>query len=130
MVPGGQDLYVTSDGGIHIIVQHSHSIPPDAYWNYQGWSWTALPVPYESLIPSCLVDDPRFNCEAPTGYWTFHAPDAPDDVGGVVSCPSEYNPDSAVAYAVTPKFNRTDCVPMIGLGTHNYTGPNPPVWAY
>ncbi|KAL1632430.1 hypothetical protein SLS56_003672 [Neofusicoccum ribis] len=133
MVPGGQDLYVTKEGQILITVQHSHSIPPGAYWNYYGWTWNALPTDdesYPSPASNCPADDPRYNCAAPTGYWTFHAPDAPEDVGGVVACPSAYDPAYAVAYAVTPEFNRTDCTPMVGLGTHNYTGELPPVWSY
>ncbi|EKG15528.1 hypothetical protein MPH_07268 [Macrophomina phaseolina MS6] len=129
-VPGGQDLYVTNDGQIRITVQHSHSIPPGAYWNYQGWSWNALPASDTPVAAGCPESDPRYDCAAPTGYWTFHAPDAPEGVCGVVACPSEYSPDAVSAYAVTPNFTRTDCTPILGLATHGYSGPNPPVWSY
>lgn len=130
-MPGGQDLYVTHDGDIAITVQHSHYIPSDAYHNYEGWSWNALPTDtYSASMPDCPLDDPRYNCDTPSGYWTFHAPDAAEDVGGVVACPDPDYPESIQAYAVTPSFNRTDCTPMVGLGTHNYTGVNPPVWSY
>ncbi|KAL0262873.1 hypothetical protein SLS55_001847 [Diplodia seriata] len=133
MVPGGQELYVAADGAIQITVQHSHEIPSGAYPSYKGWSYNALPTANDSDVTSmanCPLDSPRYNCETPLGYWTFQAPDAAKDVGGVVACPSPYSPDKAVAYAVTPKFNRTDCTPMLGLGTHNYTGVFPPVWSY
>ncbi|OJD30704.1 uncharacterized protein BKCO1_5700018 [Diplodia corticola] len=133
MVPGGQDLYVSADGSIHITVQHSHYIPSDAYPSYQGWVYNTLPSANDTdpaPMPNCPLDDPRYNCDTPMGYYTFHAPDAPADVGGVVSCPYLDSPDHFSAYAVTPNFNRTDCTPMLGLGSHHYTGVNPPVWAY
>lgn len=80
-VPGGQDLYVNVNGRIAITVQHSHSIPPGAWWNYYGWTWTALPVHQRPLL-DCPKDDPEYKCEPPTGYWNFQAPNA--TVGGVM----------------------------------------------
>ncbi|KAF2431012.1 hypothetical protein EJ08DRAFT_207871 [Tothia fuscella] len=127
LVPGGQDLYVNVDGTIAITVQHSHSIPPGAWWNYYGWTWTALPV-IQSPLHDCPLNNPEYNCEPPTGFWNFQAPNAM--VGGVKACPNKYQPSVTSLYAVTPDFNRTDCIGLAGLGTHNYTGPSPPVWAY
>ncbi|KAF2088056.1 hypothetical protein K490DRAFT_65337 [Saccharata proteae CBS 121410] len=129
-VPGGQDLYVNKDGSIGITVQHSHTIPQGAYWEYQGWSWTALPVTHQKKMHGCPAANNTYNCAPPTGYFTFHAPDAKPGVGGVMACPSLYNAGATAVYAVTPEFNRTDCVELMGLGTHKYTGQNPPVWAY
>ncbi|OCK77785.1 hypothetical protein K432DRAFT_407011 [Lepidopterella palustris CBS 459.81] len=129
-VPGGQDLYVSATGSILITVQHSHSIPPGSYWEYQGWSWTALPAktPHCSTYPRY---NPLYNCDPPTGYFTFRAPDAPTgSKGGVMACSNEYNANVTSLYAVTPSFNRTGCVELVGLGTHNYIGVSPPVWSY
>lgn len=134
MVPGSQDLYVTASGQIRITPQHSHAIPDGAYWNYQGWTWTSLADTSSYLAPDdasdCPADDDRYNCGAPSGYWTFQAPDAPEDVGGVVACPGEDVPEDVEAWAVTPAFNRTDCEEIAGLGTHGYEGVSPPVWSY
>jgi hypothetical protein len=96
-------------------------------WEYYGWSWTALPVQQVPLL-DCPRDDPRFNCSPLTGFFNFHARGA--KVGGVTACPNEFFPETTSLYAVTPQFNRTDCVHLAGLGTRPYSGTNPPVWAY
>ena len=120
------------DGLIAITVQHSHSIPPGAYWEYEGWTWHALPVTPTPKQKADFADCPRsnaeYNCDIPTGYWTFQAPNA--TVGGVVACQDDGDTKPATLYAITPEFNRTGCVQLKGLGTHLYTGPNPPVWSY
>lgn len=124
MVPGGQDLYVREDGFVTITVQHSHSIPPTAYAYGIGWTWIDLPSDLPP-IQDCPADN-LHNCEAPRGYFTFRAPNA--TVGGVVACTGPFGATSI--YAVTPNFNETGCRELTGLGTHEYTGPSPPVWAY
>lgn len=125
-VPGGQDSYVPVDGLISITVQHSHSFPPGS-WEYGiGWTWTPLPKVFPPINP--CPKDLLHNCGAPSGYFSFQAPNAM--VGGIMACPNPYNPNVTSVYAVTPQFNQTGCTPLVGLGTHNYTGPNPPVWAY
>jgi len=126
-VPGGQDLYVNVDGSIAITVQHSHSFPPGSWPEYYGWTWTALPVDNESL-PGCPAGNDSYVCDAPTGFFSFQAPDA--TVGGIKLCPNQYYPTQLSVWAVTPEFNQTQCVDVLGLGTHTYAGPNPPVWAY
>jgi len=71
-----------------------------------------------------------YNCNPPTGYWNFKAPGATK--GGIVICP-DTSPNSGmhgVLYAITPEFGRMDCVELMGLGTHLYSGVSPPVWAY
>lgn len=78
--------------------------------------------------PDCPQDNSMYNCSSPTGYWTFKAPNV--TVGGVKACPYEYNSSDWSVYAVTPAFNRTDCVDLLGIGTHPYSGVNPPVWSY
>lgn len=45
-----------------------------------------------------------------------------------MACPNEANITNI--YAITPEFNRTDCVPLVGIGTHAYSGINPPVYSY
>jgi hypothetical protein len=127
VVPGGQDVYVNVDGLMATTVQHSHSIPPGAWWSYYGWNWMPLPV-HQLPLRDCPADDDRYNCTPPTGIFNFQAPNA--TVGGVMACPNKYFPATTSLYAVTPEFNRTDCVELAGLGTHPYTGPTPPVWAY
>jgi len=127
LVAGGQDTYVNVDGLVAITVQHEHSIPPGAYWEYIGWNWTALPV-HQPPVHDGSFDNPIYNCEPPTGYWDFKAPGAL--VGGVKACPNEYDNTTISIYAVTPAFNRTDCVALKGLGTHPYSGILPPVYAY
>ncbi|KAK7541167.1 uncharacterized protein J3D65DRAFT_665890 [Phyllosticta citribraziliensis] len=137
MVPGGQDLYVDVNGQIGITVQHSHSIPYGAYWSYQGWNWVALEQCSGNQC-GCPVGDARYNCTKPTGYFTFKAPppfngsNPPGYVGGVMACPSPYDPTGTqlLAWAVTPQFNQSGCTPIVGLGTHPYSGINPPVWSY
>ncbi|OCK84627.1 hypothetical protein K432DRAFT_106049 [Lepidopterella palustris CBS 459.81] len=131
IVPGGQDSYVESDGLIQITVQHSHSFPPGSYPEYEGWTWTAFPVFdnhnwWHNHGNRCPKDNPIYNCDPPSGFFDFKAPNA--TVGGVMACPSTYNSSATVIYAVTPDFKRTDCVKLDGLATHNYTGE--PVWAY
>jgi hypothetical protein len=123
LVPGGQDLYVAANGLIQITVQHSHFIPSDAYAYGIGWQWTALPLPRSKhhKVRHCPRDNPEYNCDPPTGYFTFIAPGA--TVGGVVACENKL-------WAVTPAFNQTGCTVLKGLGTHNYTGISPPVWSY
>ena len=131
-VPGGQDLFVNVNGLVAITVQHSHSIPPGAYWEYQGWTWTALPVTPTSAGKAAFRDCPRtnsaYNCDIPAGYWSFQAPNSTRS--GVIACQDGSDTRPATLYAVTPEFSRLDCVPLKGLGTHPYSGPNPPVWAY
>jgi len=140
-VPGGQALYVTSAGRISITVQHSHVIPPDAFWNYQGWTWVPLtpsrPGPdnqYHPTVPGCPSRDPLYNCAAPSGYWTFQAPNATR--GGVLACPIETSPGAPevqqwALWARTPAYvERSECVELVGLGTQAYAGVVPPVWAY
>jgi hypothetical protein len=83
---------------------------------------------YQRAEFNCPNDNPEYNCEPPTGYWNFRAPNA--TVGGVVACEASQGGEKSVLYAVTPAFNRTDCVVLEGLGTHTYTGVDPPVWAY
>jgi hypothetical protein len=127
-VPGGQDLYVSANGELDITVQHSHSFPPGSYPEYIGWKWYRLPVNQPPVF-GCPTDDPMYNCEPPTGFFVFRAPSA--TVSGVVACPQTFgNTTSVSLWAVTPQFNRTDCVALEGLGTHPYSGVNPPVWAY
>jgi len=75
----------------------------------------------------CPSNDPEYKCEPPAGYWNFKAPNA--TVGGVVACDGGDGKKSAL-YAVTPAFNKTNCVELKGLGTHPYAGVVPPVWAY
>ncbi|KIW04955.1 hypothetical protein, variant [Verruconis gallopava] len=129
-VPGGQDMYVNADGLISITVQHSHFFPPGSYPYYEGWTWKPYRVfpPDKRLTAGCKRDNPEYNCDPPTGFFNFQAPNA--TVGGLRACPNEYEANVTSVYAVTPEFNRTDCVELDGLGTHVYTGPNPPVWAY
>ncbi|KAF2837981.1 hypothetical protein M501DRAFT_995249 [Patellaria atrata CBS 101060] len=129
LVPGGQDTFVHADGLISITVQHSHSIPHDAYWGYQGFAWTALPVNQEPFI-DCPTDNPKYNCEPPTGFINWRLATGDSTKGGIMVCENPYNSNSTALYAVTPAFNKTGCVELVGLGTHNYTGPVPPVWAY
>lgn len=107
-----------------ITVQHSHSFPPGSFPEYEGWTWNALPVQQRPL-KDCPIFSDLYNCNPPTGYWTFQVPNA--TVGGVKACESN---GSVHIYAVTPNFNQTGCVTLEGLGTHPYSGPNPPVWAY
>jgi len=131
IVPGGQDTYVQSDGLIQITVQHSHSFPPGSYPEYIGWTWTALPKEDHGKWCAgggkhCPMHDPLYNCDPPSGYFNFMAPNATK--GGVMACPSPFDASATVIYAVTPGFVRTDCVSLDGLATHNYTGQ--PVWAY
>lgn len=126
LVPGGQDLYVPVNGLITITVQHSHFIPPDAWAYGIGWTYQPLPETFPPVRP--CPKDLLHNCEAPTGYLSFQAPNA--TVGGIMACPNQYAPEETSIYAVTPEFNQTGCTELVGLGTHNYTGPNPPVWAY
>jgi hypothetical protein len=127
-VPGGQDTYVNVDGLVAITVQHEHEIPPGAYWEYEGWTWTGLPVDQPPFLHGCPQNNSMYNCSSPTGYWNFKAPNA--TVGGVKVCPNEYDNTTMSIYAVTPAFNRTGCVDLMGLGIHPYSGVNPPVWAY
>ncbi|KAF2663275.1 hypothetical protein BT63DRAFT_123540 [Microthyrium microscopicum] len=127
-VPGGQDVYVDVDGTIAITVQHSHSFPPGSWPEYYGWTWTALPINQAPPIACCPSGDPRYNCDTPSGFWSFRAPNATK--GGVAACQNKYSPETTSVFAITPDFNQTKCVPMIGFGTHAYSGPNPPVWAY
>ncbi|KAF2104248.1 hypothetical protein NA57DRAFT_70464 [Rhizodiscina lignyota] len=130
-VPGGQDLYVNVDGLISITVQHSHSFPPGSWPEYYGWTWTPLLKPTGQTakqLPGCPRNNDLYNCDIPSGYFDFKAPNATR--GGVMACPNEYNTNVTSVYAVTPEFNRTGCVELVGMGTHNYTGPTPPVWSY
>lgn len=124
-VPGGQNLYVNQDGSLGITTQHEEDdYPAGSYKSYQGWTWTALEFS-EPAASQCPTEYTAVNCDPPSGYWSFSLPGSPS--AGVKACPV----NSVVAlYAPTPDFNRTDCVDLVGLGTHNYTGPNPPVWAY
>ncbi|KAF2261800.1 hypothetical protein CC78DRAFT_570283 [Lojkania enalia] len=130
MVPGGQEFYVSGDGSTHITVQHSHAFPPGSYPYYYGWTWTSFtnrPAP----SAACPTDDPLYNCDIPTGYFTFKAPDGPEGYeGGLKACRNVYDESVTSVYAVTPGFNLTGCVKMKGLATHAYSGVNPPVWAY
>jgi hypothetical protein len=122
-------MYANANGLVSITVQHSHSFPSGSYPYYEGWTWTPYQIwPENSLLSQCNQSDARYNCDSPTGFWNFKAPDA--TVGGVRACPNEFSSSSVSVYAVTPAFNRTDCVVLDGLGTHDYAGPNPPVWAY
>lgn len=126
-MPGGQDLYVTVDGQILITVQHSHSFPQGSWPEYYGWTWYPLPVK-EHPLEDCPADDEDYDCRPPTGFWRFQAPNS--TVGGIVACQNKYNANVTSVYAITPEFNQTNCIPLLGLGTHPYSGPNPPVWAY
>ncbi|KAF2797147.1 hypothetical protein K505DRAFT_415251 [Melanomma pulvis-pyrius CBS 109.77] len=129
MVPGGQEFFVDVDGATRITVQHSHSFPPGSYPYYYGWTWTALSSNASSI--SCPSNSTLYNCGAPSGYFTFKAPDGPPSYqGGLKACPNKYNTNGTSVYAVTPLFNLTGCVELEGLATHTYTGVNPPVWAY
>ncbi|KAF1985149.1 hypothetical protein K402DRAFT_464493 [Aulographum hederae CBS 113979] len=135
LVPGGQDFYVRNNGQVQITVQHSHAIPPDAYPIYQGWYWTALPTPsgYESNLPGCpgASNASFYDCGPPSGFWNFRVQNqANETVGGLRACPSEFSEDGMSVYAVTPHFNATGCTELAGLGTRNYTGTTPAVWAY
>jgi hypothetical protein len=123
-------MYVNSNGLISITVQHSHFFPSDSYPYYYGWTWKPFQIyPFKpEATANCPKDDPKYNCNQPTGFWNFKAPNA--TVGGLKACPNEFDTESVSVYAVTPAFNRTDCVGLDGLGTHEYTGVNPPVWAY
>lgn len=127
-MPGGQDLYVNVNGLLAVTVQHSHSIPPGAWWSYYGWTWTALPAALPATQPRCPADDPTFNCTSPTGFFWFQAPGS--DRAGVRACPNPYFPDTLSVWAVTPEFNQTGCEVLAGLGTVPYGGVSPPVWAY
>lgn len=126
-MPGGQDTYVNVDGLVEITVQHEHDIPPGAF-EYIGWTWRGLPVDQPAYQPDCPRNNSMYNCRSPTGVWTFRAPNA--TVGGVKACPNEFDNTTVSIYAVTPAFNRTDCVDLWGIGTHPYDGVLPPVWAY
>lgn len=126
-VPGGQDLYVSANGEIDITVQHSHFFPPGSYPEYVGWTWKPFSV-YQRPLFKCERWNPDYECAPPTGYFNFQAPNA--NVSGVFACPNRYNASLLSIWAATSQFNRTDCFKLAGLGTHPYTGPNPPVWAY
>jgi len=130
-VPGGQDLYVNEDGLISITVQHSHTFPPGSFPWYQGWTWTPLPVTSKKWVQDCPIGNKQYNCRSPSGYWNFKAPGA--TTGGIAACSNPYDKNDKVPkflYAITPKFSRKGCVKLDGLATHEYHGPNPPVWAY
>jgi hypothetical protein len=130
LVPGGQDTYVNVDGSISVTVQHSHSFPPGSWPEYYGWTWTPLSAndDSEDVMDDCLEGNDRYNCDAPDGFLTFKAPNA--TLGGVMVCDNKFSSDLQSIWAVTPEFNGTGCFEIVGLGTHNYTGPNPPVWSY
>jgi hypothetical protein len=126
-VAGGQDLYVAPDGEIKINQAHSHSFPNKATPGWLGWTWYPLPIKQPALT-NCNATDPLYDCGTPSGYWQFQALNA--TTGGLAAC-GGLNSTSAVSlYAFTDGFNRTDCVNLMGLGTHNYTGVNPPVYVY
>ena len=123
---GGQDLYIDFDGALLITVQNSHSIPRGAYWECLDATTAEL----DGVSP-CPATDPLYNCTPPSGFFNFKALDAlVGSEGRVRACLNQYSANVKNLYAVTPHFNRTDCVELTGLGIHNYTGPNPPVWAY
>jgi hypothetical protein len=126
-VAGGQTLYVAEDGEMKITLPHSHSFPQRATPGWYGWTWYPLPVKQPGLV-NCPSNDPMYNCQLPTGFWDFQAPNATK--GGVTACGRLDLKDAIGLYAVTDSFNRTDCVHLTGLGTHNYTGINPPVYEY
>jgi len=129
MVPGGQTCYVTAEGEFQVTPQHSHNIPSDAYAAPSGWSYTAFEDDEDVGLESCPKDGKMYRCCRPTGYYTFKAPGAEE--GGLVACPKAFGQRNAAAiYAVTPKFSGTGCSPLVGLATHNYTGPYPSVWSY
>ena len=110
-----------------ITPQHEHSIPPGAYIESVGWTWTALPV-HEPRLHHCPANNDFYDCTPPTGYWDFLAPNAAH--GGVMACPNENDSTVTSIYAITPEFKRTDCVPLVGIGTHPYSGIDPPVYSY
>jgi hypothetical protein len=128
MVPGGQHTYVTPKGEFEVTPQHSNAYPKGSYLYGEGWHYHDLDDDAETGLENCPHDDKRYNCQKPTGYLTFRAPDAKEDQkSGVVLCPRG---DEWMVWAVTPKFTKEGCVEVTGLSTHAYQGPNPPVWSY
>ncbi|ORY04121.1 hypothetical protein BCR34DRAFT_604972 [Clohesyomyces aquaticus] len=134
IVPGGQNTYILSSGLILITVQHSHFIPPDAYVG--DWTWYAFPAlehehehewkRNDHYPHKCDSSDPVYDCRYPSGIFTFSAPNT--TVGGLAACPSQYDKNVTVVYAVTPDFKGEGCERVFGLATHEYKGE--PVWAY
>jgi len=124
-VPGGQDLFVTIGGHISITPAHNHEFEPDVFHDGVGWTWIPLPINQEPLknCPPPPSHGPAvdYNCDLPSGYFTFLAPNATE--GGIAICD-----DDAMLYATTPESPRDGCVKVVGLGTHPYS--SEVVWEY
>jgi len=123
-VPGAQDLFVTINGHISITQAHNHEFAPGVFHDV-GWAWTPLPVD-QSPLKDCPPPPSHgaaeyYNCDPPTGYFTFKAPNATK--GGIEICD-----DDAMLYAITPESRSDGCFEVVGLGTHPFSGEV--VWAY
>ncbi|KAE8445070.1 hypothetical protein EG329_013785 [Mollisiaceae sp. DMI_Dod_QoI] len=97
-VPGGQQIYVQTNGALGFTQAHSASIPPGAYIG--------------GFVNITVVSD----CQAPWDVITWNSPDG--STGGILACP-EVPPGTNTTvyqvYAKTPAFNQTDCTTLTGL---------------
>ncbi|KUJ12676.1 uncharacterized protein LY89DRAFT_212254 [Mollisia scopiformis] len=98
-VPGGQEVYVQTDGALGFTQAHSASVPPGAYIG--GFSNVTV----------------ASDCHAPWDVITWNAPDG--STGGILACPEVPAGTNGTAiyqvYAKTPAFNKTNCVTLAGL---------------
>ncbi|KAI8635516.1 hypothetical protein F5Y19DRAFT_13709 [Xylariaceae sp. FL1651] len=101
MVPGGQQIYVSSNGQVKYTQPHSAYVPPGSITG--GWH-------NKTVVSDCLEPSQRGVLDFSDG----------SDGGGVTLCPDvpaemRGSGASLVLYVKTGNFNLTNCVDIVGL---------------
>lgn len=119
MVPGGQAVYVSSDGSIHYTQAHSSSMPQESYRGGFHNITVSTSDQKDQIRNNCNDGDSASGVARNVSIVTFTTPDG-SNIGGLLLCPDvpDYMEEAGATYqlyARTPSFNKIMCTEIEGL---------------